>query len=139
MTRKIVYIYLFFAAMLGTGYAQTLPDTPDWFMPYLANDGRIIGANTALLNRDSGEVNIDTIFYKIEVAYPNNISPVHVRVPSDSLLVYEMVLAMDAYAIWQRDPILGNHWHLHDALRRPIEFIIRRGAVIFKIVETGTK
>jgi hypothetical protein len=123
-----------------TSKGQYIPDPTDYVQPYLLSDGRVIvGANTSLLNADSLETGIDTIFYKLEVSFPNQVSPVHVRIPSDSMLVYEMVLAMNAYAIWQRDPIVGNHWHIYDELRRPIEFLIRRGAVIWKIIETGQK
>lgn len=122
-----------------TSKGQYLPDPTDYVQPYLVSDGRIIGANTALLNPDSVETGIDTIFYRLMVSYPNNLSPVHIRAPTDPALVYEMVLAMNAYAIWQRDPIVGNHWHIYDELRRPIEFLIRRGAVIWKIIETGQK
>jgi hypothetical protein len=140
--KNILYLILCLVPACGFGQSEPpLPDTVTWYQPYLLDDGRVIGLNTALKNRDLNETDVDTIFYKIELSYPASISPVHVRIEGDTSLQYEVVLAMSAYAIWQRnsDPRIGNHWHLYDALRRPIEFIIAKGATIFKIVQTGTK
>ncbi|MEO7584891.1 MAG: hypothetical protein ABIS74_17985 [Ferruginibacter sp.] len=116
--------------------AQRYDDSTGWVQPYLLSDGRIVGMNTNLLNVD--ETNADTLFLGMEVEFPA--SPgVTFAIPGDPLLKIRAIGGISGYAVRERTPALGQYWHIYDELRRPIEFLLGRGARIWKIQQTGQK
>lgn len=107
-------------------FAQT-GSLRDTYGPYLVQNQRIFGANTASLNKDLGETTLDTIKYW--VTFINLDTTKQVKVND-----YNVVVCVRAIGLWVRNPSppFGNHWDVFDLQGRLLSL---RNILITQIVE----
>jgi hypothetical protein len=117
--------------------AQNYDDSTGWIQPWLnSQTGIIQGMSVNLLDVQDGRP--DTLFLAILASNPTR-PGTFVSVKDDSLLRYRVLGEIECYAVKERSAALGQYWHIYDQLRRPIEFLLRRGIRIWQIQKTGEK